>query len=213
MKTLVCFILLGLIIHQVSAQMLDDNAFIKTNLIEVHAVPIADFIYNPDPATTFTSEIHFVNQTIGGTQWQWDFDHDLSGSNEANPVYFYPADTAVYLVQLIAINADNCSDTIKKTVTIEKDFSFYAPNSFTPNGDGNNETFRIFGEGIQEFQIDIFNRMGQLVYASTNYKEGWNGSYFNIGYVMREEVYVYEVKIIDVFGKTHNYKGTITLYR
>ncbi len=186
---------------------------IKASLIVVYPVPVADFNYNPNPATTFTSEIRFENQSIGGSQWQWDFDHDLAGSTENNPVYFYPADTAVYLVQLIATNGNNCSDTIVKPVTIEKDFSFYAPNSFTPNGDGNNETFRIFGEGIQDFEIDIYNRFGQAVYKSNNYKEGWNGSYFNIGYVMKEEVYVYEVKIVDVFGKTHNYKGTITLYR
>lgn len=185
----------------------------KTNLITVHAVPVADFKYSPDPATVFTSEIHFDNQTTGGTQWQWDFDYNLNGSTEANPVFYYPSDTAVYLVQLIAINGDNCRDTIVKPVVIEKDFSFYAPNSFTPNGDGNNETFRIFGDGIQEFEITIFNRLGQVIYTSTNFKEGWNGNYFNIGYVMQEDVYVYEVKITDAFAKTHNYKGTITLVR
>jgi len=130
-----------------------------------------------------------------------------------NPVYFYPADTAVYLVQLIAINSDNCSDTIVKPVVIEKDFSFYAPNSFTPNGDGNNETFRIFGEGIQNFEIGIFNRLGQQVYISTNFIEGWNGKMMNIGSVLPQDVYVYETKITDVFGKVHNYKGTITLIR
>jgi gliding motility-associated-like protein len=186
---------------------------IKTNLIIVHPVPIADFRYSPDPATSFTSEIRFSNETSGGTQWQWDFDYNLETSIEANPVYFYPADTAVYLVQLIAINTDGCSDTIVKPVVIGPDYSFYAPNSFTPNGDGNNETFRIFGEGIQNFAISIYNRMGQLVYTSTNYKEGWNGNYFNVGYVMQQEVYVYEVKIEDTFGQTHNYKGSITLVR
>lgn len=186
---------------------------IKTNLIVVHPVPVADFKYDPNPATTFTSEIHFENQSLGGDQWQWDFDYNSTGSTEMNPVYFYPADTAVYLVQLIAINSDNCSDTIVKPVVIEKDFSFYAPNSFTPNGDGNNETFRIFGEGIQNFEIGIFNRLGQQVYISTNFNEGWNGKMMNIGSVLPQDVYVYETKITDVFGKVHNYKGTITLIR
>ncbi len=186
---------------------------IKSNLIVVHPVPVADFKYSPDPATVFTSEIRFDNQTLGGSQWQWDFDYNQETSVESNPVYFYPSDTAVYLVQLIATNSDGCSDTIVKPVVIEPDFSFYAPNSFTPNGDGNNETFRIFGEGIQSFEINIYNRMGQQVYTSTNYKEGWNGNYFNVGFVMQQEVYVYEVKIEDTFGKVHNYKGTITLVR
>jgi gliding motility-associated-like protein len=186
---------------------------VKTNLIVVNPVPVADFKYNPDPATVFTSEIRFDNQTLGGSQWQWDFDYNLESSVETNPVFFYPSDTAVYLVQLIATNSLGCSDTIVKPVTIEPDYAFYAPNSFTPNGDGNNETFRIFGEGIQTFEISIYNRMGNLVYTSTNFKEGWNGNYFNVGYVMQQEVYVYEVKIEDSFKKLHNYKGTITLIR
>ncbi|MBK9638415.1 MAG: gliding motility-associated C-terminal domain-containing protein [Bacteroidetes bacterium] len=41
--------------------------------------------------------------------------------------------------------------------------SFYIPNTFTPNGDGMNDTFGIAGEGVQDFSMQIFNRWGQLI--------------------------------------------------
>lgn len=53
------------------------------------------------------------------------------------------------------------------------------PNAFSPNGDEINSTFRVltYCQEILTFNMKIFNRWGQLVYESGDYKQGWNGEY------------------------------------
>jgi gliding motility-associated-like protein/uncharacterized repeat protein (TIGR01451 family) len=56
------------------------------------------------------------------------------------------------------------------------------PNTFTPNGDGKNDTFQIKGrENYDSIEISIFNRWGDEVYRSKNYKDEWDGAGLNEG--------------------------------
>jgi gliding motility-associated-like protein/uncharacterized repeat protein (TIGR01451 family) len=56
------------------------------------------------------------------------------------------------------------------------------PNTFTPNGDGKNDTFQIKGrENYDAIEISIFNRWGDEVYRSKNYKDEWDGAGLNEG--------------------------------
>jgi len=53
----------------------------------------------------------------------------------------------------------------------------FIPNTFTPNGDGKNDTFKIIGrESFDTTDLLIFNRWGNEVYRSKNYQDEWNGS-------------------------------------
>ena len=55
-------------------------------------------------------------------------------------------------------------------------FGVYFPNAFTPNGDGANDIFRPYALGnIVQFHMQVFNRWGQLVFASEDYAKGWDG--------------------------------------
>jgi gliding motility-associated-like protein len=67
----------------------------------------------------------------------------------------------------------------------------YVPNAFTPNGDGLNDTFACVGEGITEFDLQIFNRWGELIFESNDMKVQWDGSYKNE--VAPIGVYVYKI--------------------
>jgi len=51
----------------------------------------------------------------------------------------------------------------------------YFPNAFTPNGDGSNDTFRPVKRDINNFNMQIYNRWGQLIYSTKNAETGWNG--------------------------------------
>lgn len=54
---------------------------------------------------------------------------------------------------------------------------FFAPNIFSPNYDGVNDIFQIFPEKqVQDYYIKVFNRWGEMVFASENVSEGWDGS-------------------------------------
>ncbi|MEJ8820128.1 T9SS type B sorting domain-containing protein [Lacibacter sp. H407] len=50
------------------------------------------------------------------------------------------------------------------------------PNAFTPNGDGRNDQFKILNAfNLQDYSLSVYNRWGQMVYSSTDFRQGWNG--------------------------------------
>ena len=87
--------------------------------------------------------------------------------------------------------------------------SIFIPSAFTPNNDGINDDFGVKGEGIQNYQMLIYNRWGEVIYSSTNPKEHWDGNYNNAP--VENGVYVYEV-FAKGFGKRPK-TGSVTLLR
>ena len=55
---------------------------------------------------------------------------------------------------------------------------YYIPNAFTPNSDGNNEVFRIYGlYKYKTYSMRIYNRWGEIIFVSNDPEIGWDGSY------------------------------------
>lgn len=79
---------------------------------------------------------------------------------------------------LTAINT--CGSKTDSVLVTKGVCKLYVPNAFTPNGDTKNDVFRAsFGENITEFQLQVFNRYGQIVFESKDQKKGWDGNYKN----------------------------------
>jgi gliding motility-associated-like protein len=89
----------------------------------------------------------------------------------------------------------------------------YVPNAFTPNEDGINDFFTIAGIGIVGMELNIFNRWGENIYTTLNRAKGWDGTVQKDDGVAQQDVYVYHVTVRDVFGRTHQRTGTVTLVR
>lgn len=126
--------------------------------------------------------IQFSNHSIGGVDYYWNFGDGSadSVSTHTNPEHTFPAaegTSSFYTVTLIAVNQNNCADTIFNTVEIVPDFYFYCPNTFTPDDDGLNEFYTGYGSGIKSYRMRIFNRWGQLVFESTDLQKGWDGKH------------------------------------
>ena len=71
--------------------------------------------------------------------------------------------------RLIAVSNDSI-ESISNTISVEKPYALYAPNAFSPDGDGINDYFNVIGQGLTNYVIEIFNRWGQMVFKSTNIK-------------------------------------------
>jgi len=67
----------------------------------------------------------------------------------------------------------------------------FIPNTFTPNGNGVNEKFNAYGEGIISFHMQIFNRWGQLIFETNDINAGWDGTYK--GKIVETDTYVYKI--------------------
>lgn len=77
----------------------------------------------------------------------------------------------------------------------------FIPNAFTPNEDNLNEVFLAIGTGIQSFDMNVFDRWGNLIFTSDNVNKGWNGKIEGGHYagkkngsdVAQEDVYVWSI--------------------
>jgi gliding motility-associated-like protein len=75
------------------------------------------------------------------------------------------------------------------------DGSIYIPNTFTPNRDYKNEKFIISAMDLLEFNIEIYNRWGELIYQSNDVNESWDGTYK--GKVVATGTYVWKLIYLD----------------
>jgi gliding motility-associated-like protein len=151
----------------------------------------------------------------------WNIGSDTS--TVTSPVYSF-SDTGNYVVTLIAWNnLPQCSDTISKAVYVKEcppdSFKMIAPNVFSPNGDGINETWQplIYQSGFEvtSFAIEIYDRWGLKVFESDNVKQGWDGRTTS-GMAYKEGTYYYVVncEASALSGKKkQSLKGFIQLVR
>ncbi len=119
-----------------------------------------------------------------------------------------PSQTTTYRAVCTLCSGEEFSDEM--TVFVVP----YIPSAFTPNGDGLNDIFRILGlpaENITEFNLQIFNRWGQMVFSSKDILEGWDGK-LN-GEVCPEGEYVWVIFYEDNKKTKTSNKGLITLLR
>lgn len=180
------------------------NGFIK-----VHDVPDADFTPDPQQTVLEDATISFTNNSNSTEPYGilWDFgDGDTSNIN--NPVHTY-SQTGIYQVWLTLTTTFGCTSNIMKEVTVNPDFSAFAPNSFTPNGDGLNDTFKIMGVGIKKFKLEIYNRWGELLFESNNLEDEWDGKYN--GKLVPRGTYVYKVYYTTFLDKNVEKRGMVTV--
>ncbi|MBN8697453.1 MAG: gliding motility-associated C-terminal domain-containing protein [Bacteroidetes bacterium] len=186
----------------------------QTGYITIHSQPEAHYSASPQPTTIIDPTVHFSDLSTGVIDsWLWTFDN-LGTSTIQNPTYVFP-DTGYYLVELIVTNTNGCADTTAGWIGIDPVQVFYAPNAFTPNGNGKNDVFRVYGYGIElsTFEMRIFNRWGEQVFKTNDYFEGWNGAYNNIGDLVQQEVYVWRVTFKDFKGNNKEYIGHVTIVK
>ena len=190
------------------------DTIVSTAYVTVHSQPEAAYTATPQPTTILSPEVHFIDQSTGLVdQWFWNFGA-MGTSTQQNPTLTY-VDTGVFNIQLLVTNIHGCVDSIPGQVIIQDVALFYAPNSFTPNGNGNNDVFKIYGNGIDKstFEMTIFNRWGERVFRTRDIEQGWNGAKGNIGEVVEQDVYIYKVTYRDFTGFPREYIGHVTLVK
>jgi gliding motility-associated-like protein len=116
-----------------------------------------------------------------------------------------------YPIAMIVQNAWGCADTIVKTITVENGFNIYVPNSFTPNQDGNNDTFYAKATGIAKYNMIIYDRWGEKVFETTDVLKAWDGTFKGVD--CKSDVYVWKLYARDLTGEVKNMNGYVTLYR
>jgi gliding motility-associated-like protein len=118
----------------------------------------------------------------------------------------------VYLYRVTAIpNDPGIASSVSNTITIIKEPNLFHPSAFTPNSNGLNDLFKVFGQFIAAVEFKIFNRWGELLFITNDLDKGWDGTYK--GSAMPEGTYVFRANLTDLAGRTSERSGTILLLR
>ena len=186
------------------------------NFIQVDDYPISDF----DASVIIFSEqnqlVQFENNSIGATTYLWEFGDGGTSSDETPSYIFLNTDDGATIV-LTAISLHGCTDTSIIEIPFDPGLVFYIPNSFTPDGDMNNQTFNPVissGVDIYHYTMFIYDRWGEVIFESNDTNIGWDGSYGTTGTHCMTGSYTYEiiVKLPNV-DQRKKYTGIVNLIR
>lgn len=130
----------------------------------------------------------------------------------------YIAINSEYLI-IEAYNEAGCYATDTLNIRVVKNRNVYFPNIFSPNRDGQNDYFSMFGSSISIEEIEslfVYDRWGNVVFQNTYGDIGdptmaWDGKY--LGRSVNPGVYVYQAKVRFLDGYTEWYTGNVTLIR
>ena len=131
----------------------------------------------------------------GGVSYLWD-NYDTSSSISLSPIN----DITVWV---IIDNGNGCYDSAYVNILVNDEFNIFIPNMFSPNLDGNNDQFKIYGYGLEEeIEFKIYNRLGNLVYETISLNDlvnvGWDGKY--MGEDQPDGVYLWTLSANDLNG-------------
>ena len=158
------------------------SSLTMNNLICVENNPIASFSISTNDLSILNTEVLFDNTSTGANTYQWYFGVNDAESSLENPIFTFPNDyeNGQYEVILIATSTIGCTDTAETIIQINEELLFYIPNTFTPDGDVYNQTFKpVFTSGFDPYNYEmlIFNRWGEILFETHDVTYGWDGKY------------------------------------
>jgi gliding motility-associated-like protein len=178
-------------------------------------VQVVDFSLSlaasPDPVTAGFPVNLVTNSTQSYQVLSWLPESQFPDQTALSQTFTIIDTSKTYSV--IAQSANGCIDTASVTVTVETNTGdLFIPNAFTPNGDGKNDVFKVYGSSINQVELRIFSQWGQLLFESKDLQKGWDGTYGS--HLQPTGVYLYAVKLT-LYGETSPIfrKGSLNLIR
>jgi gliding motility-associated-like protein len=109
--------------------------------------------------------------------------------------------------------SNGCTDSATAMITVEPITLTFVPNTFTPNEDDINDSWKPILSYIKEYQVRIFDRWGDLLYYGDDIYKGWNGRVNNSGTMVKPGQYFYKIEYVDAQGVDKELYGTVNLVR
>lgn len=193
----------------------NNNASTPLSITGIQA-PSAVFSMNATTIELPNDILILNNQSTGASSYAWSMG-DGGTSTDSSLQYVYSM-VGTFQIQLIATAQNGCMDTATALINVDADVIF--PNVFTPNLDGSsggtysinnldNDVFFPYTTGVVEYNIEIYNRWGELLFQSSDILKGWDGYYK--GSLCQQDVYVYKAYVKLNNGKEFNKNGSLTL--
>lgn len=181
-----------------------------TVLVRVYAKAVPD----AGPRDTSVVEGQPLTLTVtgmpSGSSYLWSPVQWLSNFTGITTVAT-PLNTIEYVVE--ATSPQGCKGNDSVLVRVFKlDPDMYVPTAFTPNGDGLNDILRPILIGMKELRyFRVYNRFGQMLYATSDIGKGWDGKFGGRG--QDPGTYVWMAEGITYKNQTRFKKGYAVLIR
>ncbi len=178
-----------------------------------------EFIVNPGGDTQIFLGFDTLLRAVSNyspVTYEWGPDAFECVNPECSIIRAGPVTTTLYTV--VGTNPAGCTDTVSVELRVIEDLPLYVPNAFSPNGDGANDGFTIFGgRAVQEIEyLRIFDRWGGLQFENTNFMAnepslGWDGRVD--GKPVNPAVFVWSASVRFINGTVQEYSGDVTVIR
>ena len=193
-----------------------ENKIEKKNYVEIVSKPKASFVFSPDSIDVLNPEVNF-SANSDGKYFKWNFGDGKPTAIGKNAVHVFPNEPGMYYT--ITFTASNtksgCSTIYSQVIVAKEPLLYYIPNTFTPNGDEINNTFKpMFSSGLDSYSYSllIYNRWGELVFESHNAEIGWDGTYNNE--MVGSNTYIWKLEFTEKQnGKKHVKFGHVNIIR
>jgi gliding motility-associated-like protein len=143
----------------------------------------------------------------GGLEFAWAPAESLDDASIAAPVAS-PLKTTKYHVKVKDEN--HCIDTASVKVFVQN--NLFIPNLFSPNGDGSNDVFKLYGSGVKEITLSVFDQKGNEVFRTSDkivaFETGWDGK--SAGKFLKDDVYIWTIDGVFFNGDKISFEGNNT---
>lgn len=188
--------------------------------LDVNDPPVAVGTVTPESGIAPLT-VTFENQSQNTNNYFWDFGNgQTSTTSSTAPINMTYSDTGTYTIMLISYQSGNCADTIYLTVTVlppppippVPPFGYELPNVFSPNDDGANDVFSLNAQGMENVELRITNRWGNVCFEGSGTNPSWDGM-MPSGNPAKEGVYFYQYVIVTQTGETISGQAFLHLRR
>ncbi|MGB3468520.1 MAG: gliding motility-associated C-terminal domain-containing protein, partial [Cyclobacteriaceae bacterium] len=175
---------------------IEDSVFVTVN-----DLPIVEI--SPQQSIGSGSSVELT--ASGGVEYLWSPEISLDNPETSNPIAS-PLVNTTYVVEVVDENG--CLSTAEVTVLVQN--KLFIPSLFTPNNDGNNDAFLIYGSGIKALTLAIYDKQGNPIYSTSDLGQiletGWDGT--SGGDMMKNDSYIWTISGVYFDDTPVTYEGS-----
>jgi gliding motility-associated-like protein len=191
------------------------QTYSNDNYILSYTGPTASFYAQTDNIDFYSGALQFVNASSDANSYVWDFGDGSPVSYAENPAHLYESMTAGnYIVTLQAIDSNGCVDDTSMVFGSIEPLQMFVPNTISVDGNGLNDEFKpilTLPDLVTKYNLQIYNRWGQLIYETNNQYDSWNGTFR--GDKVQLGTYTWKIQFNDYKGNPVNAHGHLNVIR
>ncbi|MCK9480915.1 MAG: gliding motility-associated C-terminal domain-containing protein [Bacteroidia bacterium] len=173
--------------------------------LTINPLPIFSFLKTDDNCKDGIGRVAVAN--VSGTppfSYNWN-----TGSTDS---VITDLGAGYYVVSVIDSNSCTKADTAEVlNFDIDCEFYLYVPNAFSPNRDGLHDVFKVVTHSLSHFDMQIYNRWGEMIFRSDNPNVGWDGTFGGVD--CKQDIYTIVIHYGGKAGTVLQHKSTLHLLR